>query len=126
MNKSLPNRAIEWRDQKLILLDQRMLPGVVEFMEINSVSDAFSAIKDMVVRGAPAIGITSAYAVVLSALSNRHSDFDDACAAIEQDIKTLAQARPTAVNLRWALERMQKCLHSQTHDCVNALEKEAI
>lgn len=126
MDKSLPNRAIEWRDQQLILLDQRVLPGAVEFINVKSVEDAFSAIKDMVVRGAPAIGITAAYAVVVSALSNKRSDYKTACAAIERDIKKLAQARPTAVNLRWALARMRQCLHEHSSDWVSALEKEAI
>ena len=126
MDKSLPNRAIEWRDQQLILLDQRLLPGSVEFIHIKTVAEVFSAIKDMVVRGAPAIGITAAYGVVVSTLANKNLDYKNACAAIEQDIEILEQARPTAVNLRWALERMRQCLREQSTGWVDALEKEAI
>jgi len=80
----------------------------------------------MVVRGAPAIGITAAYGVVLSALSNQHLGHKEASLAIEVDIKTLAKARPTAVNLPWALRRMRKCLQSRVHKWVIAIEQEAI
>ena len=126
MDKSLPNRAIEWRNQKLILLDQRLLPGAVEFIEVSTVDDAFMCIKEMVVRGAPAIGITAAYAVVVSALANKSLDYQKARDAIEGDMDKLAQARPTAVNLRWALARMRQCLHGHSGDWQSALEKEAI
>ena len=50
MDKSLPNRAIEWRDKRLVLLDQRLLPAQVEFMEINSAAETYDAIKNMVVQ----------------------------------------------------------------------------
>ena len=126
MDKSLPNRAIEWRDQQLILLDQRLLPAAVEFIQVDTVDDAFLSIEDMVVRGAPAIGITAAYAVVVSAIANKSLNHQKACVAIEQDIKRLAQARPTAVNLNWALARMKHCLHKHSSDWIAALEKEAI
>ncbi|MFK7794831.1 MAG: S-methyl-5-thioribose-1-phosphate isomerase [Gammaproteobacteria bacterium] len=129
MNKSLPNRAIEWRDRQLILLDQRLLPNTVEFLHINSVVDTYNAIKDMVVRGAPAIGVTAAYGVVLSALEhcqlNQNIDQASAKQKIEADIDKLSKARPTAVNLVWALRRMQNCM-SDHYDCLNVLEKEAI
>ena len=126
MNKSLPDRAIEWREQNLFLLDQRKLPSSVSFLQIDSVAKVFAAIKDMVVRGAPAIGITAAYGVVLSALAHRNLSYTDACAQIEDDIAHLATARPTAVNLIWALQRMRKCLHENSPQWVDALENEAI
>ncbi len=126
MDKSLPNRAIEWQDQQLILLDQRLLPGTVEFLFIDSVSGTFDAIKDMVVRGAPAIGVTAAYGVVLSALTHSQLDKDKAKQQIEIDIAKLNKARPTAVNLTWALQRMQKCLREQKNNTIASLEKEAV
>ena len=126
MDKSLPNRAIEWRDRQLILLDQRLLPGSVEFLSIDNVSDTFDAIRNMVVRGAPAIGVTAAYGVVLSALMHRALDKDKARQQVIVDIAKLSEARPTAVNLAWALARMQDCLHSHDSDWVEWLEKEAI
>jgi len=126
MDKSLPNRAIEWRDQQLILLDQRLLPGAVEFLPINDVAGTFDAIKNMVVRGAPAIGVTAAYGVVLSALAHQQLGEEQAKQQIELDISKLNKARPTAVNLAWALQRMQQCLHNQNNDWLSALEKEAV
>lgn len=125
MEKTLPNRAIEWRDKQLILLDQRMLPRAVEFLHINSVTGVHDAIKDMVVRGAPAIGIAAAYGVVLSAINHQHRNLSQAIADIKQDMRMLATARPTAVNLKWAIERMHACLNNCTDDVVQTLEQEA-
>jgi methylthioribose-1-phosphate isomerase len=126
MDKSLPNRAIEWRDRQLVLLDQRLLPSTVEFLHIDSVAGTFDAIKDMVVRGAPAIGVTAAYGVVLSALTHSELGGDSAKQQIESDITRLSTARPTAVNLAWALQRMHHCLINQNNEWLAALEKEAI
>ena len=126
MHKSLPNRAIEWRDRQLFLLDQRLLPATIEFLHIDSVAGTFDAIKEMAVRGAPAIGITAAYGVVLSALVHRQLDETSAKQQIEIDIAKLSKARPTAVNLAWALQRMQHCLRKQSDDWLGSLEKEAI
>lgn len=127
MDKSLPNRAIAWRNSTLILLDQRLLPNQVEFLEINSVSETHQAIKDMVVRGAPAIGITAAFGVVLSALRHASQDNNSMKSAIEADIDYLATARPTAVNLDWALRRMKTCLNETgLEDRLSVLEQEAM
>lgn len=128
MNKSLPNQAIVWQQQQLRLLDQRCLPERVEFVVIQTVPAAHAAIQDMVVRGAPAIGISAAYAVVLSAQAQAAKTWAQARQAIAQDIQLLATARPTAVNLEWALTRMQECLRQQTDIdvAVAALQREAI
>lgn len=126
MDKSLPNRAIEWRDRQLTLLDQRLLPNSVEFLQIQTAAETFDAIKCMVVRGAPAIGITAAYGVVLSALMHQDKTTQKAKHAIEEDIKMLSAARPTAVNLDWALACMRACLHNQDDDYFNGLEQAAI
>lgn len=125
MNKTLPNRAIEWQEGQLILLDQRLLPSTVEFLHINNVEGVYEAIKNMVVRGAPAIGITAAYGVVLSAISHQHLAYEQAKLNIATDMQTLANARPTAVNLHWALKRMQACLDNNSVDWLKKLEAEA-
>ncbi|MBT5098053.1 S-methyl-5-thioribose-1-phosphate isomerase [Gammaproteobacteria bacterium] len=119
MQPSLPNRAIEWREQCLFLLDQRHLPLTVDFLQLKTPQEAFVAIKEMVVRGAPAIGITAAYAVVLSAqqhsLSNTtDSELPSVKTLIAADIDYLTLARPTAVNLAWALARMRQVLDECT------------
>jgi methylthioribose-1-phosphate isomerase len=97
-------RTLEWRDGALWLLDQRKLPGRVEEVRVQSSSEAARAIKDMVVRGAPAIGCAAAYGVALAARdAARAPDPDRAFAAAAEDLRA---ARPTAVNLRWAVERL--------------------
>lgn len=100
-------RAVEWADDCLKLIDQRLLPGRFEVLRIATVEAAAQAITDMVVRGAPAIGITAAYAVVLAARARFQADPANWPAAIEADLELLAAARPTAVNLRWAVARMR-------------------
>ena len=110
MQKTLPNRAIEWQAGELILLDQRLLPNTIDFLKINSVEGVFDAIKNMVVRGAPAIGITAAYGVVLSAQAHQSLPPEKTKTKVQDDIEMLATARPTAVNLNWALQRMRSCL----------------
>ena len=103
---SLADQAISWRDNHLVLLDQRKLPNEIHFIECHMVAEVIDAIKEMVVRGAPAIGVTAAYGVVLAAqdcFTNSHDNWKE---CIEEDLKALLNSRPTAVNLKWALSRM--------------------
>jgi len=104
--------AIEWAGGVLKLLDQRLLPGQVEYLDIGDVSAAADAIRQMVVRGAPAIGITAAYAVVLAARRRYRADPQTWRETIKPDLNQLMAARPTAVNLRWAVSRMEKLIDS--------------
>ena len=105
-----PDHALVWREGLLYLLDQRLLPGRAEFLELNSASATARAIRDMVVRGAPAIGIAAAYGVVLAARDRYAQDGQGWRSLIEADLAELAASRPTAVNLFWALERMTRRL----------------
>ncbi len=91
--------ALIWSGDHLKLLDQRVLPLQEVYVECRSASETARAIHDMVVRGAPAIGIAAAYGLVL--------DLHQGPDAYEPAEKVLAASRPTAVNLRWALERMR-------------------
>ncbi len=84
------------------VIDQTLLPFAFEVRTLRRVEDAATAIRDMVVRGAPLIGVTAAYGV---ALALREHPGDDSLAAA---IETLVATRPTAVNLRWAAERMRR------------------
>tara|TARA_B100000405_G_scaffold235868_1_gene169622 strand:- start:791 stop:1759 length:969 start_codon:yes stop_codon:yes gene_type:complete len=96
----------------LELLDQRQLPGAVAFMQLQAWQEVAEAIKSMAVRGAPAIGIAAAWGVVLAARVG-----DDLPSAI----KGLRASRPTAVNLGWALDRMQAAISSSGSGDVEAL-----
>ncbi len=97
--------AIRWLDDHLLLLDQRHLPSRTEWLAIHDAAGAATAIRDMAVRGAPAIGITAAYGLALEALRlGRQASID----SLRPAVQALAASRPTAVNLFWALERLQR------------------
>ncbi len=100
-------RAVEWEQGRLKLIDQRVLPGKFEHLYLDHLPDCAKAIKDMVVRGAPAIGVTAAYAVVLAAQDRYRDNPSGWQKVIQADLNLLAEARPTAVNLRWAVEHMR-------------------
>ena len=104
---SLADQAITWQDDHLVLLDQRELPSNVAFIDCHEVADVIHAIKDMVVRGAPAIGVTAAFGVVLAARVRYQQSSGSWRQDIEQDLQAMLLARPTAVNLRWAIEKMR-------------------
>ncbi len=120
MNDKL--RAVYWELDQLHLLDQRLLPNKHHIMVLKTATEVAQAIKDMVVRGAPAIGITAAYGVVLAAKVAYKNDPNNWQTIIQTDIEILAKARPTAVNLVWALQRMQAKI---TNNSIAILLKEA-
>ena len=96
-------RAIHFKDRELQLLDQRALPNQEIFLKFDNALTVADAITNMVVRGAPAIGITAAYGIVLTAYQQINQKKLD----LKEAFEVLASSRPTAVNLFWALEKMQ-------------------
>ena len=120
-------KAIDWRDDALYLLDQRSLPLEENWLAYTRVEGVAQAIRDMVVRGAPVIGIAAAYGVVLAARV-RKAQGGDWLAALEEDFTLLADSRPTAGNLFWALNRMRDRLaRAKTRiDVLQVLEAEAV
>lgn len=96
--------ALRWDGQSLALLDQRLLPAEERWMTAEGAARVAQCIRDMVVRGAPAIGISAAYGVALAA---RHAGADWR-GEIRHALRALAESRPTAVNLFWALQRMER------------------
>lgn len=105
-------RPIRWHENRLFLLDQRLLPQQYIENTYDTAQGAAAAISNMVVRGAPAIGITAAYGVVLAARAQIDATPARWKQAIETDLQVLAQSRPTAVNLFWALEQMRHVIAS--------------
>ncbi len=93
-----------------------MLPGRVEYFACSSAQETAAAIRDMVVRGAPAIGCAAAYGIALEALRLRQAPAAEFAASMERAFETLAASRPTAVNLFWALERMRAAMEAARHD----------
>ena len=114
-------RAIQWQDDKLLLLDQRKLPQDETYLKYRSAGQVADAIRHMVVRGAPAIGITAAYGVVLAAQQHVSYSPSNWRQALDADLEVLAKSRPTAVNLFWALAQMRQVLAANPADPVNAL-----
>jgi methylthioribose-1-phosphate isomerase len=104
------DNAIVWHEDRLLLLDQRILPEKAEFIGFDTPHLVAEGIRQMVVRGAPAIGITAAYGVVLGAQLHSTVNPDNWKEGLSMDMQLLAQSRPTAVNLFWALERMQRVI----------------
>jgi len=100
-----PIEALRFQDGHLQLLDQRRLPAETRWLMLRSSSEVAQAIRDLVVRGAPAIGIAAGYACVMAAeQATQQGSLDDWSAALDE----LAAARPTAVNLMWAIDRMRE------------------
>ena len=101
--------TIEWTDDGVVMIDQRKLPSEVTFLTCRDYREVADAIRDMVIRGAPAIGCAAAMGVAIGALKASEQDFDSELSEI---CDVLAGTRPTAVNLFWAIERM-KGVHSR-------------
>ena len=106
--------TLDWKNNSLLLLDQRLLPNQVSYRECRAWGEVAEAIKEMVVRGAPAIGIASAFGVALAA--RRAGDPGRMVSEIHRAIAGLRSTRPTARNLFWALERMEKIVNSAGSD----------
>jgi methylthioribose-1-phosphate isomerase len=101
--------TIEWTPAGVVMIDQTRLPLHVEYITCRTYDDVAAAIRNMVIRGAPAIGVAAAMGV---ALGVAHADSGDLDAQVEQICNALARTRPTAVNLFWALDRMRKLYQS--------------
>ena len=118
-------RPLRWTGDALELLDQRKLPFVTEYLTCTTSDDVAAAIQALAVRGAPAIGIAAAWGVVLAERAIDAHDVDDAAAKLEPALQRLNAARPTAVNLAWALARMRGALARADGDWRQVLEDEA-
>lgn len=102
-------RAIDWLDDQntLRLVDQKALPQITRHVDLTTASDVARAIADMTVRGAPAIGVAAAFGMVIAARQGAHLALEPLRDAMTRADATLRASRPTAVNLFWALDRMQ-------------------
>lgn len=118
-------RPILWTGETLDLLDQRKLPFQVEHLSSRSSDEVAAAIHSLAVRGAPAIGIAAGWGVVLAAREIEAADGAEAALKLEPALQRLNAARPTAVNLAWALARMRRVLQPAGADWQQVLEREA-
>jgi len=119
------SQPIIWKDDVLCLLDQRLLPTTVEYRKLETVQSIAGAITSMVVRGAPAIGITAAYGVVIAARQRYTESSSQWKQNIQPDLDLLKASRPTAVNLSWAINRMKNLIETVEGDPESPLLEEA-
>ncbi|MBC7242893.1 MAG: S-methyl-5-thioribose-1-phosphate isomerase [Anaerolineae bacterium] len=123
-------RTIEWHNGRVRMIDQRVLPLEYRVVEYDDYRQVAEAIRDMVVRGAPAIGAAAAFGLALAARQSRAESVPALLADLEEAAEVLRRTRPTAVNLSWALERMLRRARSghwqSAADLTAALEQEAL
>ena len=116
-------KTIEFKDDILYLIDQRKLPTIYEIFQCKDYKDVDFAIKDMVVRGAPAIGATAAYGVVLAAKEFQDEDKEIFFSKMDEALDILNNSRPTAVNLMWAIKRMRSLIENNKNSSVEEIYK---
>ena len=104
--------TVEWKNNCLILIDQTKLPSKLCYVRCKSYIDVADAIKKLVVRGAPAIGVTAAFGLAMAALNSKTTNWKVFFKELDKAYNIIRSTRPTAVNLQWALDRlMQKILN---------------
>ncbi len=121
MSKIPSLKTVEWKDNKVVMIDQTKLPNELVFVEYDDYNQVADAIRTLVVRGAPAIGISGAFGLALAALQSNASTKENLLEDLEKAKKILFETRPTAVNLAWGLERIMKTANSE--DSVEQIRK---
>ncbi len=116
-------RAIEWMDGKVKILDQTRLPGEITYIETEDYLVVAEAIRSLRIRGAPAIGIAAAMGFALSALAMRADSVQQLSERLEEPAHTLVSTRPTAVNIRWAIDRMNRLLRKNLDESVQKVKE---
>ncbi|MEX0656201.1 MAG: S-methyl-5-thioribose-1-phosphate isomerase [Nitrosopumilaceae archaeon] len=101
-------RTVEWKDNKVIMIDQTKLPNKLEYVEFSDYHDVANAIKTMIVRGAPAIGVSGAFSLALAALQSKATTKEALIKDLEEARQILFSTRPTAVNLKWGLDKIME------------------
>lgn len=115
--------TIRWKNSRVELIDQRLLPGRLRYIACSNAKDMWEAIRHLKVRGAPAIGIAGAYGVYLGVRNTRAVRFSSFKKDVDRTVTYLATARPTARNLFWALERVEELVARNSGKSVDQLKK---
>ncbi|HEX7173953.1 MAG TPA: hypothetical protein VF240_01540, partial [Pyrinomonadaceae bacterium] len=102
-------KTVEWTDEGVRMIDQRVLPNEEKYLTLRSSEEVAEAIKKMVVRGAPAIGVSAAMGIALGTKQSVGTSVADLEYDFDHNCDLLGRTRPTAVNLFWAIERMRDC-----------------
>ena len=96
-------KNVEWKNNSVIMIDQTKLPNVLEYVTFTDYTQVADAIRTLVVRGAPAIGVSGAFGLALAVLQSTATEKDELISYLENAKKILFQTRPTAVNRAWGL-----------------------
>ena len=104
----MPLKTVEWENNSVIMIDQTKLPSSLEYVTYTDYNQVADAIRTLVVRGAPAIGVSGAFGLALAALQSNAKEKDQLIQDLEMAKKILFETRPTAVNLAWGLEKIMK------------------
>ena len=101
-------RTVEWKNDSVVMIDQTKLPNELVFVKYTDYNDVADAIRTLVVRGAPAIGVSGAFGMALAALQSSSKTIEDLLSDLEKAKKILFETRPTAINLSWGLEKIME------------------
>ena len=101
-------RTVEWKDNTVVMIDQTKLPNKLTYVKYKNYKDVANAIRGLVIRGAPAIGIAGAFGLALAALQSKAKTKEKLLEDLEKAKEILFETRPTAVNLTWGLEKIMK------------------
>ena len=123
MNSILNYESVRLDNDELILLDQTKLPNEINILRLTDIKDIWQAIYKLQVRGAPAIGVAAAFGLYISAMKIESNDYDEFFNGVHEAKEYLNSARPTAVNLSWALNRMEKVISDNPDKSVSELKK---
>ena len=108
--------TIEWKDDAVVMIDQRKLPASEVYVTCKTANEVAKAIKTMVIRGAPAIGVAAAMGIAVGMTRSRATGTKQFTTEFQKTCDLMAGTRPTAVNLFWAIERMKKTFAAAAHD----------
>ena len=114
-NTKIPSslRTVEWKDNKVVMIDQTKLPNQFVYVEFSNYNQVADAIRNLVVRGAPAIGVSGAYGLALAAIQSNAETQEQLLDDLKKAKKILFETRPTAVNLAWGLEQIMNVAESK-------------
>ena len=104
-------RTVEWKNNKVVMIDQTKLPNKLVYVEYSDFQEIANAIKTLVVRGAPAIGVSGAFGLALAVLQSKATTKEELIEDLEKARKILFETRPTAVNLKWGLDMIMKVVN---------------
>jgi len=117
-------RTIEWKNNEVIMIDQTKLPNELVYVKFTDYNDVAEAIRTLVVRGAPAIGVSGAFGMALAGLQSKAETKEELLSDLEKAQKILFMTRPTAVNLVWGLEQIMKV--AKENDSVDEIKESII